>query len=51
VELSVPEGLHPVERTHTGAVHEELSPMGGDSTLEQGKTVRRKEQQRQHAMN
>jgi len=24
----VPEGLHPVGRTHTAAVHEELHPMG-----------------------
>ncbi|PKU38096.1 ubx domain-containing protein 4 [Limosa lapponica baueri] len=28
-EQSVPEGLHPMERTHTGAVCEELQPVGG----------------------
>ncbi|KAK4807207.1 hypothetical protein QYF61_024327 [Mycteria americana] len=26
LEQSVPEGLHPMERTHAGAVHEELQP-------------------------
>jgi len=31
LEHSIPEGLHPVERIHAGAVHEELQPMG--STL------------------
>jgi len=51
----VPEGLHPVEGTHTGAVREELQPVGrthfgevcgelspvrGTSTLGQGKSVR-----------
>jgi len=55
VEQSVPEGLHPVEGTHTGAVCEELQPMGrtyvgevcrelsplrGTFTLEQGQSVR-----------
>jgi len=29
LEQSVPEGLHPVEKTHAGAVLEELQPMGG----------------------
>ncbi|GAB0181827.1 zinc finger and BTB domain-containing protein 5 [Grus japonensis] len=28
LEQSAPEGLHPMEGTHTGAVHEELQPMG-----------------------
>ncbi|PKU42932.1 rna-directed dna polymerase from mobile element hypothetical protein [Limosa lapponica baueri] len=28
LEQSVPEGLHLVERTHAGAVHEELQPVG-----------------------
>lgn len=28
LELSVPEGLHLMERTHTGAVCEELQPVG-----------------------
>ncbi|OPJ81253.1 hypothetical protein AV530_009472 [Patagioenas fasciata monilis] len=28
LEQSVPEGLHPVERTHVGEVCEGLSPMG-----------------------
>jgi len=51
----VPEGLHPVEGTHAGAVGEELQPVGrtdvgevcgelspmrGTFTLEQGKSVR-----------
>ena len=27
LEQSVPEGLNPIERTHAGAVHEELKPM------------------------
>ena len=29
LEQSVPEGLHPVEGTHAGAVHRELSLLGG----------------------
>lgn len=28
LEQPVPEGLHTVEGTHTGAVHEELQPLG-----------------------
>jgi len=28
LEQSVPEGLHPMERTHAGAVHQELQPVG-----------------------
>jgi len=28
LEQPVPEGLHPMERTHAGAVYEELQPMG-----------------------
>ena len=28
LEHSVPEGLHSVERTHSGATHEELQPVG-----------------------
>ncbi|PKU45188.1 hypothetical protein llap_4489 [Limosa lapponica baueri] len=28
LEQSVPEGLHPVERTHAEEVHEELQPVG-----------------------
>jgi len=28
LEQSVPEGLHPVERTHAGAGREELQPVG-----------------------
>lgn len=28
LELSIPEGLHPMERTLAGAVHEELQPVG-----------------------
>ena len=28
LEQSVPEGLHPMERTHSEAAHEELQPMG-----------------------
>ena len=28
LEQSVPEGLHPMDRTHTGAVHEELQLFG-----------------------
>jgi len=28
LEQSFPEGLHPVEGTHAGAVHEELQPVG-----------------------
>jgi len=28
VEQPVPKGLHPMEGTHGGAVHEELQPMG-----------------------
>jgi len=28
LEQSVPEGLHPMEGTHTGAVCEELQPVG-----------------------
>jgi len=66
LEQPVPEGLHPVEGTHAGAVceelqpvgrthvgvaHGELSPVGGDPTLEQGQRVRRKERQRQHVVN
>jgi len=27
-EQSVPEGVHPMEATHSGAVHEELQPVG-----------------------
>jgi len=55
LEQPVPEGLHPVEGTHAGAVHEELQPMGrthivevcgelspvrGTFMLEQGQSVR-----------
>jgi len=55
LEQPVPEGLHPMEGTHTGAVCEELKPMGrtcvrevcgelspmtGAFMLEQGKSVR-----------
>ena len=55
LEQPVPQGLHPVGRTHAGAVHEELHPMGrthigeicgelspmrGTFTLEQGKSAR-----------
>jgi len=55
LEQPVPEGLHPVGRTHAGAVCEELQPMGrthaegvcgelspvrGTFTLGQGKSVR-----------
>jgi len=55
LEQPVPEGLHPVEGTHAGAVREELQPMGrtcigevhgeqspvrGTFMLEQGKSVR-----------
>jgi len=55
LEQSVPEGLHPMEGTHAGAVCEELQPMGrtpvrevcgelspvrGTFTLEQGKSGR-----------
>jgi len=55
LEQPVPEGLHPVEGTHAGAVREELQPIGrthagevcgalspvrGTSTLGQGKSVR-----------
>jgi len=29
LEQSVSEGLHPLQRTHAGAVHEELQPVGG----------------------
>jgi len=29
LEQPVPEGLHPMEGTHAGAVCEELQPMGG----------------------
>lgn len=57
MEQPVPEGLDPGEGTHTGAVCEELEPVGNthirtlshgkDPTLKQGKTVRRKEQQSQ----
>jgi len=28
LEQPVPEGLHPMGRTHAGAAHRELSPMG-----------------------
>jgi len=28
LEQSVPEGLHPMEGIHAGAVHEELHPVG-----------------------
>jgi len=28
LEQPVPEGLHPVGRTHAGEVHEELQPVG-----------------------
>ena len=28
LEQPVPEGLHPMGRTHNGAVHEELQPVG-----------------------
>jgi len=55
LEQPVPEGLHPVGRTHVGAVREELQPVGrthigevcgqlssvrGTFRLEQGKSVR-----------
>jgi len=55
LEQPVPEGLHPVGRTHTGAVCEELQPVGRthigevlwrtvsherNLMLEQGKSVR-----------
>lgn len=56
---AVPGGLHPTEGTHSGVVHEELKPVGRtqigevqgvcfwrDSTLEQGRSVRRKEAER-----
>lgn len=61
LEQSIPEGWHPVESTHAGAVleelwtmgraytaegHEGLYPMGRDPTLEQGKKMGEKEQQR-----
>ena len=42
LQQSVPEGLYPVGRAHAGAVCEGLSH-GRDSTLEQRKSVRRKE--------
>jgi len=34
LEQSVPEGLHPVGRTHAGAVCEELQPVGRTHTGE-----------------
>jgi len=37
---AVPEGLQPVGRTHAGAVHGELSPMRGTFMLEQGQSMR-----------
>jgi len=55
LEQPVPEGLHPVGRTHAGVVHEELQPVGrthvgevcgelspvrGTFMLEQGKGVK-----------
>jgi len=55
LEQLFPEGLHPVGRTHAGAVHEELQPLGrthvgkvcgelspvrGPFMLEQGNSVR-----------
>jgi len=61
LEQPIPEGLHPMEGTHAGAVNKDLQPMGRtphwdswwrtvsrgrDPTLEQGRSVRRKERQR-----
>ena len=65
LEQSAPEGLHPVEGSHAGAVCEELqtvgrihagevhgglSSVGGTSCWSRG-SVRRKEQQREHVIN
>ena len=36
-EWSVPEGLHPVGRTHTGAACEGLSPVRGTSHCNRGR--------------
>jgi len=52
----VPEGLHPVGRTHAGAVCGRLSPVGGTPGWSRGRVwgvlpLRRKEQQRQRVMN
>jgi len=53
LEQSVPEGLHPIKRTHAGAVREEQQPVGRihigevhgrlserDPTLQQGQNVK-----------
>jgi len=40
LEQPVPEGLHPVGRTHIGAASGELSPVRGTFRLEQGKSMR-----------
>jgi len=48
---AISEELQPVGRIHSGEVFGELSPVRGAFTLEQGKSVRRKEQQRQHVVN
>ena len=45
------EELQPMGRTHAGDVCGELSPVRGTSTLGQGKSVRRKDRQRQRVMN
>ena len=37
---AVPEELHPGGRTHIGELRGELSPVRGTSMLEQGKSVR-----------
>ncbi|GAB0181367.1 epimerase family protein SDR39U1 [Grus japonensis] len=37
LEQSVPDGLHPVERTHTRAVLGELSPLGGTPCWSSGR--------------
>ena len=39
-EQPVPEGLHPMERTHAGAVCEGLSPMGGTPRWSRGRVWR-----------
>jgi len=57
LEQSVSEGQRPVERTHAGAVHEELQPVrrtvsrGRDRRLKQRKSMRWMEWQRQYVMN
>jgi len=37
LEQPVPEGLHPVGRTHAGEVHGELSLMGGTTGWSKGR--------------